>query len=70
MRTFGGLLLLAGAVGFFYCSSQLSELPPVPEGVDLGRYLDYEAGKYELGRYAALVGAMVGLILSLFPKGR
>jgi hypothetical protein len=70
MRTLGGLLLLGGIIGFLYCSSQLSELQPVPEGVDLGRYLDYDAGKYELGRYASLVGAMVGLVLALFPKGR
>ena len=70
MRSFGGVLLLAGLIGFFYCSSQLSGLEPVPEGAELGRYLEYDAGKYELGRYLGLTAAFVGVILSLFPKGR
>jgi hypothetical protein len=59
-----------GLVGFFYCSSQLSGLPPVPEGTALGDYVRYESGKFELGRYLALCAGLVGLLLSLFPKGR
>ena len=70
MRTLGGLLLLLGLGGFFYCSSQLSELPPVPDGTALGDYVRYESGKFELGRYLGLCAALVGLLLSLFPKGR
>jgi hypothetical protein len=70
MRTLGGLLLLIGAVGFFYCSSQLSELPPVPDGTSLGDYVRYESGKFELGRYVGMCAALVGILLALFPKGR
>jgi hypothetical protein len=70
MRTLGGLLLLVGIVGFFYCSSHLSGLESIPEGTSLGRYLEYDAGRYELGRYVSLVAALVGVILAMFPKGR
>ena len=70
MRTFGGLLLLGGIIAFLYCSSQLTGLDPVPEGTELGDYMRYEAGKLELGRYLGLVMAFVGIVLSLFPKGR
>jgi hypothetical protein len=70
MRTLGGLLIIAGVVGFFYCSSHLSGLESIPEGTSLGRYLEYDAGKMELGRYASLVAGMIGLLLSVFPKGR
>ncbi len=70
MRTLGGLLILVAIVGFFYCSSHLSALDPVPDGTELTRYLEYEAGRYELGRYAAVVAGLVGALLSLFPKGR
>jgi hypothetical protein len=70
MRTLGGLLILVGVVGFFYCSSHLSGLESIPEGTDLSRYLDYDAGRYELGRYASVIVALVGVLLSLFPKGR
>ena len=40
MRTFGGLLLVAGLAGFFYCSSHLSGLASIPEGTSLSSYLD------------------------------
>jgi hypothetical protein len=70
MRTLGGLLILAGVVGFFYCSSHLSGLESIPEGTSLTRYLEYDAGKMELGRYVSLVAGMIGLLLSVFPKGR
>ena len=70
MRTFGLVLLAAGVLGFLYCSSQLSALDPVPAGVELGEYMRYEAGKMELGRYAAAIGAFIGLLLAFFPQGR
>ena len=70
MRTLGGLLILVGVVGFFYCSSHLSGLESIPEGTELSKYLEYDAGRYELGRYAAVITALVGALLSLFPKGR
>ncbi len=70
MRTLGAVLLLVGLVGFFYCSSHLGGLESIPEGTPLGRYLEYDAGKFELGRYLALICALVGVILAMFPKGR
>jgi hypothetical protein len=70
MRTIGALLVLAGIVGFFYCSSQLEGLASIPEGTSLGDYLKYEPGKFELGRYLSLVAGFVGVILAMFPKGR
>jgi hypothetical protein len=70
MRTLGALLLLVGIVGFFYCSSHMSGLEAIPEGTSLGDYVKYDAGKFELGRYASLVAALIGVILSMFPKGR
>ena len=70
MRNVGLILLFAGVLGFFYCSSRLSGLPAVPADVALGDYLRYEAGKFELGRYAAAMAAGLGVLLALFPKGR
>jgi hypothetical protein len=70
MRTLGGLLVLVGIVGFFYCSTHMQGLESIPEGTSLGRYLEYDAGKFELGRYLSLVAGLIGAILSLFPKGR
>ena len=70
MRTLGLVLLGAGFFGFLYCSTQLSGMDPVPAGVDLSDYLQYEAGKLELMRYAAAMSGFIGLLLTFFPKGR
>jgi hypothetical protein len=70
MRTLGYLLLLVGIVGFFYCSSQMSELAPIPEGTALGDYVRTDAGRLELGRYLSLMAGFIGVLLALFPKGR
>jgi hypothetical protein len=70
MRTLGGVLVLVGIVGFFYCSSNMQGLESIPEGTSLSRYLEYDAGKFELGRYLSLVAGLIGIIMSLFPKGR
>ena len=70
MRTLGYLFLLVGIVGFFYCSSHMSGLAPVPEGTALGDYVRTDAGRFELGRYLALVAGFIGVLLALFPKGR
>jgi hypothetical protein len=70
MRTLGLVMLAAGVLGFLYCSSQLSTLPAVPDGVELGEYVQYDAGRLELGRYAAAIGGFIGLLLTFFPKGR
>jgi hypothetical protein len=70
MRTVGLVLMAIGVLGFLYCSSQLSALGPVPAGVELGDYMQYEAGKMELGRYAAAIIGFIGLLLAFFPQGR
>jgi hypothetical protein len=70
MRTLGAVLVLIGIVGFVYCSSHLSGLESIPEGTELSKYLEYDAGRYELGRYASVIAGLVGVLLSLFPKGR
>ena len=70
MRSSGLILLFGGILAFLYCTSRLSELPPVPGEVELGDYLRYEAGKWELGRFLSAGLAGIGFLLSLFPKGR
>jgi hypothetical protein len=70
MRRSGLILLFGGILAFLYCTSRLSELPPVPAGVELGDYLRYEAGKWELARYVSAGLAGLGFLLALFPKGR
>jgi hypothetical protein len=70
MRSTGLILLFGGILAFLYCTSRLSALSPVPAGVELGDYLRYEAGKWELGRYVSAGLAGIGFLLALFPKGR
>ena len=70
MRNLGGVLLLAGALGFFYCSARLSELDPLPAGKTVSESLQYPAGRFEIARYGAALSGVLGLILALFPKGR
>jgi hypothetical protein len=70
VRKWGLVLLMAGVLGFFYCSGQLSNLDPVPEGVEISDYTDYEAGKFELARYAAAIVGLIGGLMTLFPAGR
>lgn len=70
VRTWGLVLLVAGVIGFLHFSGRMAGLAPVPAEVSLGNYLQYEAGKVELARYAAALVALVGALLCLFPKGR
>jgi hypothetical protein len=70
MRLSGLVLLVGGVAAFFYCSSRLSGLGPIPDGIPIGDYFNYEAGKWEMGRIGAAVAALVGVLLSMFPKGR
>jgi hypothetical protein len=70
MRISGLVMLALGVLAFFYCSSELSSLDPVPAGVALSEYMKYEAGELELGRYAAAIVAFIGLLLAFFPRGR
>jgi hypothetical protein len=70
MRSTGMIFLFGGIILFLYCTSRLSALPPVPAEVDIGDYLRYEAGKWEMGRYVSAGLAFVGFLLAMFPKGR
>ena len=70
MRSFGGLLLVAGIAGFLYCNSQLAGLEPLPEGISVSRSLEYPAGRYEAGRWALACVAGFGFLMAMFPKGR
>jgi hypothetical protein len=70
MRTVALLMLVAGIAGFFYCSSQLQKLEPVPEGLSVTHALRYPAGKMEIGRYAAAAVGAVGVLFLMFPQGR
>jgi hypothetical protein len=70
MRNLGAVLLLLGIVGVFYCSSRLSEMEPLPEGLSVSESLDQPAGRWEMARYACGAGAAFGLLMAMFPKGR
>ena len=70
MRTFGLLLLVVGIVGFFYCSTHLDKLEPVPEGLSITQSLKYPAGKMEVGRFAAVAAGGIGVLFLMFPQGR
>ena len=70
MRTFGLILLVAGVVGFFYCSRQMADLAPVPAEYSVEESLQTDRGKMEAGRFAAAGGVIVGLLLIFFPQGR
>jgi len=70
MRNFGGVLLLLGIAGFFYCSSRLSEAGPLPQGLSLSESLDRPAGRWEMARYGCAAVAGFGLLMAMFPKGR
>ena len=70
MRNFGAILLLLGIVGFLYCSSRLSETPPLPAGLSVGESLSQPAGRWEMARYACGAAAGFGLLMAMFPKGR
>jgi len=70
MRNFGGILMLVGIFGFIYCGAQLEKYPPVPEGMTVSDGIKYEAGKWDVARYACAGVAGFGLLMFFFPKGR
>ena len=63
-------MLLLGILGFFYASSQLEGLAPVPQGLEMRDALHSPAGRWELARYGCAAVAGFGLLMALFPKGR
>lgn len=70
MRNFGAVLLLAGLFGFYYCSTRMTAAGPIPEGKSISESLEYEAGKWEIGRYVAAFLGGVGVLMAFYPKGR
>jgi len=70
MRNLGAILLLAGLLGFLYCSSRLSEVVPLPPGLSISDSLNEPAGRWEMARYGCGAAAAFGLLMTIFPKGR
>ncbi len=70
MRNFGGILLVVGILGFFYASSRIDELGPLPAGLSVSEGLKEPAGQWEMGRYGCVAVAGFGLLMAIFPKGR
>jgi len=70
MRNFGGIMMLLGVFGFFYCGSQKDKYPELPEGMSIGESMSQPAGKWEVARYACAGIAGFGLLMAFFPKGR
>ena len=70
MRNFGAILLLLGILGFFYASSRLDEVEPLPEGLSVSEGLKEPAGRWEMARYGCGAAAGFGLLMAMFPKGR
>ena len=70
MRNFGVLMLVAGIVGFLYCSDQASKAGTVPEGKSISESLEYDAGKWEVARYACGAAAFFGLLMTMVAKDR
>jgi hypothetical protein len=70
MRKFAMIALLGGILGFGYASAKLSEAEAMPPDIPLSEYTRYEAGRWELLRYACAGIGGIGLLLALFPQGR
>jgi hypothetical protein len=70
MRNFGGIMLVLGVLGFFYCTGQRDNYPELPQGLSLSDSLKQPAGKWDVGRYACGAVAGFGLLMAFFPKGR
>ena len=70
MRNFGAIMLLAGILGFLYCSTRLDDYEPVPSGLSVNESLEHPAGRWEMARYGSAAVAGFGLLMVMFPKGR
>lgn len=70
MRNLGAIMLLAGILGFFYCSGRVDEFEPVPPGLSIAESLKYSSGRWEIARYGSAALAGFGLLMAMFPKGR
>jgi hypothetical protein len=68
MRNLGAVALLLGILGFFYCSSRLEGMAPLPAGLSVSDGLDQPAGRWELARYACAAAAGFGLLMTMLPR--
>jgi len=68
MQKLGVIMLLVGAFGFFYCSSQASKAGVVPEGKSISESLEYDAGRWEVARYVCAGIGVFGVLLTMVPK--
>jgi hypothetical protein len=71
MRNFGLSLMLIGAIGFLYCSSEIEHTEPMPPNVDVVEGVRfYPRGRLEVGRFAGVAGVAIGLLMAAASKGR
>lgn len=70
MRKYALIALLGGIVGFFYASGKLANAEAMPPDIPLSEYTRYEAGRWELVRYACAAVGGIGGLFTLFPQGR
>jgi hypothetical protein len=70
MRTYALIALMAGIGGFLYASGRLRDAEPMPPDIPLGEYTRYEAGRWELVRYACAGIGGIGALFAMFPQGR
>jgi hypothetical protein len=70
MRNFGLALVVLGIAAFIWCSHEMNGLDPVPEETSITKSLEYKSGRMEVGRYAGMATAALGLLLVLAPQGR
>ncbi len=70
MRNFGLILLVVGILAFFYASSRLDDVAPLPDGLSITESLKEPAGRWQMVRYAWAGVAGFGVLMALFPKGR
>ena len=70
MRRNAMIALLAGIIGFFYASAKLGDAEAMPPNIPISEYTRYEAGRWELLRYACAGIGGIAALLALFPQGR
>jgi len=70
MRKYAMIALLGGIIGFFYASARLSDAEAMPPDIPISEYTRYEAGRWELLRYACAGIGGIGALFAMFPQGR
>ncbi len=70
MRQWGGLIVLVGVIGFFYCGDRVAKAPPLPEGLSVTRTLRQPAGPWIVGRFVCACVAASGAVILLFARNR